>query len=141
MKVRPQAIFSFAFVIFFIVFVYEAQEWRLQARLYPWAIGVPMLILAIIQVILDLKGVERKQKDDAAPMDFQFSQEIDPALARKRTFNMFGWLLGLMVWLIASPLVVPAMFSHPRMPGASARSMRSTRWQGVIVTTAGQTVE
>ncbi|MGE5816673.1 MAG: hypothetical protein ACM37Z_01530, partial [Deltaproteobacteria bacterium] len=70
MKVRPQAIFSFAFVIFFIVFVYEAESWRLQARLYPWAIGIPMLILAIIQVILDLKGVERKQKDDAAPMDF-----------------------------------------------------------------------
>ena len=42
MKVRPQAIFSFILVIFFIVFVYQAQDWRLQARLYPWAIGIPM---------------------------------------------------------------------------------------------------
>jgi hypothetical protein len=42
LKVRPQAIFSFIFLIFFIVFVYQAQDWRLQARLYPWAIGIPM---------------------------------------------------------------------------------------------------
>ena len=80
MKVRPQAIFSFVFLIFFIVFVYQAQDWRLQARLYPWAIGIPMIILAIIQFILDLKGVERKQKDEAPVMDYQFSQTVEPKL-------------------------------------------------------------
>ena len=75
MKVRPQAIFSIIFLIFFIVFVYLAQDWRLQARLYPWAIGIPMIIFALIQVILDLKGIERKQSD-ATPMDFQFTQTV-----------------------------------------------------------------
>ena len=71
MKVRPQAIFSFVFLIFFIVFAYQAKDWRLQARLYPWVIGIPMVILALVQVILDLKGVEPKKQDDAAPVDFQ----------------------------------------------------------------------
>ena len=114
MKVRPQAIFSLAFAIFFIIFVYEAQEWRLQARLYPWAIGIPMLILAIIQVILDVRGVERKQKD-AAPVDFQFAQAIDPDLARKRTFNIFGWLFGFFIgiWLLGFSITIPLMvFSY-----------------------------
>ncbi|HEX2261768.1 MAG TPA: hypothetical protein VHJ56_09030, partial [Candidatus Binatia bacterium] len=96
MKIRPAAIFSFCALIFFIVFVYYAQEWRLQARLYPYAIGIPMVILAIIQVILDLKGVVRKQTD-AAPVDFQFTQNIDPALAKKRTINIFAWILGFFV--------------------------------------------
>src|ERR671919_190147 len=82
-KIRPQAIFSFCALIFFIVFVYEAQEWRLQARLYPWAIGIPMIILAIAQV-LDLKGVKAKQSSDGTPMDFQFTQGVDPALARRQ---------------------------------------------------------
>jgi hypothetical protein len=111
LKVRPQAIFSFVFVIFFLVFVYEAQGWRLQARLYPWAIGLPMLLLAIIQVILDLKGVERKHKDDATPMDFQFNQEIDPALGRKRTFNIFGWFVGFFIgiWLLGFSITIPLM--------------------------------
>ncbi len=39
----------------------------MQARLYPWAIGIPMVIFALIQVILDLKGVKAKQPDDGAP--------------------------------------------------------------------------
>jgi hypothetical protein len=111
LKVRPQAIFSFFFVIFFIVFVYQALEWRMQARLYPMAIGIPMLILAIIQLILDLRGIERKQKDDATPMDFQFAQQIDPALARKRTFNIFGWFLGffIAIWLLGFTITIPLM--------------------------------
>jgi hypothetical protein len=111
LKVRPQAIFSLVFVIFFIVFVYEAQGWRMQARLYPWAIGIPMLILAIIQVILDFKGVERKQKDDVATVDFQFAQAVDPVLARKRTFNIFGWLFGFFIgiWLLGFNITIPLM--------------------------------
>lgn len=110
MKVRPQVIFSLCFVIFFTIFVYQAQGWRMQARLYPWAIGIPMLILAIIQVILDLKGVERKQQD-AAPVDFQFAQSIDPALARKRTLNIFGWLFGFFVgiWLLGFTITIPLL--------------------------------
>jgi hypothetical protein len=111
LKVRPQAIFSLVFVIFFIIFVYEAQGWRPQARLYPWAIGIPMLVLAIIQLILDLKGVERKQKNDAAPVDFQFAQAIDPVLARRRTFNIFGWLFGFFIgiWLLGFTITIPLM--------------------------------
>jgi hypothetical protein len=87
-------------LIFFIVFVYQAQEWRLQARLYPWAIGIPMIILAIIQVILDLKGVRAKQPSDGAPVDFQFSTDVDPALARRRTINIFAWILGFFVGIV-----------------------------------------
>ena len=65
MKIRPAALFSICAFIFFCVFVYMAQDWRMQARLYPWAIGIPMLVLAIVQVILDLKGVTAKQSADA----------------------------------------------------------------------------
>jgi hypothetical protein len=115
LKVRPQAIFSFLLVIFFIVFVYQAQDWRLQARLYPWAIGIPMLILAILQFVLDLKGVERKQTDEAPVMDYQFSQTVEPKLARRRAIIMFCWLLGffLGIWLLGFSITIPLMvFSY-----------------------------
>ena len=90
MKIRPAAIFSFCALIFFCVFVYQAHDWRMQARLYPFAIGIPMIILAIIQVIFDLKGVESKAQD-AAPVDFQMSQTVAPDVAFKRTVNIFSW--------------------------------------------------
>ena len=52
LKITPAALFSFAALIFFCVFVYLAQEWRLQARLYPWAIGGPMVVLALVAGVL-----------------------------------------------------------------------------------------
>ena len=102
------------------MFVYLAQDWRMQARLYPWVIGIPMAILAVIQVILDLKGVQAKQSSDATPMDFQFTKDIEPALAKKRTIVMFSWLLGflLSVWLLGFPIAIPLMmFTYLKFQG------------------------
>jgi Tripartite tricarboxylate transporter TctB family len=131
LKLRPQAIFSLIWLIFFIVWVYLAQDWRLQARLYPYAIGIPMVILAIIQVILDLKGVERKQVD-AAPVDFQFAQNIDPALARRRTINIFSWIFGffLGIWLLGFVITIPLLvFSYLKLYSGE-------RWGLSIILTA-----
>ena len=106
MKLRPAALFSLVVLIFFCVFVYEAQEWRMQARLYPFAIGIPMLIFAIVQFILDLKGVKAKESSDGAPMDFQFSaqKEMDPALVKHRTIVMFSWMFGFLLRHLAGRL-------------------------------------
>jgi hypothetical protein len=111
LKLRGPALFSLCALIFFIVFVYHAQDWRLQARLYPWAIGIPMLILAFVQVILDLKGYKAKETSDGAPVDFQFTQTIDPVTARKRALTMFGWLLGffVLIWLLGFEYGIPLM--------------------------------
>lgn len=111
MKIRPAAIFSFCALIFFCVFVYQAQDWRMQARLYPWAIGIPMLILAIVQFILDLKGVKAKETSDGAPVDFQFQQTVEPELARKRTLVMFAWFLGFfaLIYLVGFSIAIPLM--------------------------------
>jgi uncharacterized membrane protein YfcA len=95
----------------------------MQARLYPWAVGIPMLILAAIQVILDLKGVKSKQSSDGAPptpMDFQFTQDVEPAIAKKRAITMFGWLLGFFVavLLVGFSIAIPLMmFSYMKFQG------------------------
>ena len=112
MKIKPAALFSLVVLIFFCVFVYEAKDWRMQARLYPWAIGIPMVICAIIQVILDLKGVKAKQSSDGAPMDFQFQQtDVSPEDVRKRTITMFSWMFGFfaMIWLVGYVIAIPLM--------------------------------
>jgi len=113
LKLRPQAIFSLVILVFFCVFVYEAKEWRMQARLYPFAIGIPMLIFAVVQFILDLKGVKAKQSSDGAPMDFQFTgqKDMDPALVKKRTIVMFSWMFGFfaMIWLVGYVVAIPLM--------------------------------
>jgi putative tricarboxylic transport membrane protein len=122
LKIRPAALFSFCALVFFCVFVYQAQDWRMQARLYPWAIGIPMLFLAIVQVIMDLRGVKAKESSDGppTPMDFQFTQEIEPALAKRRAITMFAWLLGFFVAIVflGFNLAIPLMmFTYMRFQG------------------------
>jgi hypothetical protein len=109
MKIRSQAVLGAILVVFFAVFVYQARDWRLQARLYPWAIGIPMLILAVVQVVLDLKGIGPKKSANDAPVDVQFAARTDPVLARRRTINIFSWILGYVfsIWLIGFAYSVP----------------------------------
>ena len=79
-----------------------------------------MLILAIVQVILDLKGVKAKQSSDATPMDYQFSQVTDPVIARKRTITMFSWLVGFFfgIWLLGFPIAIALMmFTYLKFQG------------------------
>ena len=88
----------------------------MQARLYPWAIGFPMVVLALIQVILDLRGYKATQTSDSAPVDFQFTtKDIDPLTARKRAITMFSWLFGFLflIWLVGFKIGIPVMvFSY-----------------------------
>ena len=109
MKLRPQAVLSIVIAVFFIVFAYQAKDWKLQARLYPWAIGLPMLILAVIQVVLDLKGIGAKQTASDAPVDVQLAERTDPLLARRRTSNIFSWVSGYLiaVWRLGFSSCVP----------------------------------
>jgi heme/copper-type cytochrome/quinol oxidase subunit 4 len=109
MKFKPQLVLSILLVVFFSIFVYTAKDWRMQARLYPWAIGIPMLILALIQVVLDLRGFEPAKKHDDAPVDVQFAARADPVVARRRTLNIYSWIVGyiIAIWLIGFSYSVP----------------------------------
>lgn len=110
MKFKPQTIFSLGVFIFFVVFVYQAWEWRLQARLYPWAIGIPMLALALMHIIWELKGGKKPSiPTSGAPVDFSFTKGIDPVLARRRAINIFSWIFGFFagIWLFGFDIAIP----------------------------------
>lgn len=111
MKIKLPIIFSLIVILFFAYFLYEARTWRLQARLYPLVIGIPALILGVMQLAFDIFGVGEKKDDTAAPVDYQFTQPVDPVLARRRTINIFSWIFGfvILIWLIGFAYAVPTM--------------------------------
>ena len=108
-KIKVQVILSIILVVYFALFVYTAKDWRLQARLYPWAIGIPMFVLALVQVVLDLRGIGPKKSRSDAPVDVQFAERTDPVVARRRTINIFSWIAGyiLAIWLFGFSYSVP----------------------------------
>jgi len=62
-----------------------------------------------------LRGYKAKETSDGAPVDFQFTKDIDPALAKKRAIVMFTWFFGFLlgIWLLGFPIsIVIMMFSY-----------------------------
>ena len=105
--------FSFLVLIFFGYWVWEAWEWRLQARLYPWAIGFPMILLAVINIVQEFRGPKEEGEGAPAntPADFQLTQTVDWDVAVKRTSNILSWIVGFMagIWLLGFSITVAGM--------------------------------
>lgn len=111
MRLTPRTAFSFLVLVFFVYLVWEAGEWRLQARLYPWAIGIPMILLAVINIVQEIRGPKEGAVSDNTPVDFQLTQTVDRAVAVKRTANALIWIVGFMVgiWVLGFSITVAGM--------------------------------
>ena len=112
MRFTGRAIFSGVLVLFFSFFVWRAKDWPGVVRLFPWAIGFPMLFVSIVLLVGELRGTPEPKPADQGPMDFRFTLGLDGALVRKRTLTTFAWIFATLaaIWLfgflIAVPLIV-----------------------------------
>ncbi len=113
MRLTARNGFSILVLVFFCYLVWEAGEWRLQARLYPWAIGIPMIFLALLNIVQELRGPREKEEDAAknTPADFQFTQPMDMSVAVQRTITILSWIVGFLagIWLVGFSITVAAM--------------------------------
>ncbi len=86
----------------------------MQARLYPWAIGIPMIFLAILNIVQEILGPGKAEDEGASsnmPSDFQFTQPLDMAVAVQRTIIILSWIVGFLagIWLVGFSITVAAM--------------------------------
>lgn len=87
--------------------LYASQSWPFRTALFPRAIAVPILFLALIEFALSVWSAEREAGGQA--VDFEFTDSVEPALARKRTIAISIWTVGFLVLilLVGFPLAVP----------------------------------
>jgi hypothetical protein len=81
-------------------------------------IALPILFLALIELALSIWGSEREREGHA--MDFQLTDTVEPALARKRTIAIIIWTLGFLalIVLVGFPLAVPIfVFAYLKIAG------------------------
>lgn len=110
--------FSLSLVVLFAWTLFQAQNFRSQARLFPLIIGIVGLALALLQLGLELRrrdmstaaspAGEARDGGGALPLGEQ-QEPMSPELRRRRTAIILGWILGftLTVWLLGFPLAVP----------------------------------
>ena len=87
--------------------IYTASHWSFKTGLFPLAIAVPLMFLAVLHFALDLFG--KPEAPAERVIDAEFSNEVSPAEARRRALVTFSWiaLFVALVYLVGFPLAVP----------------------------------
>ncbi|MEK7334326.1 MAG: tripartite tricarboxylate transporter permease, partial [Candidatus Binatota bacterium] len=100
-------LFSASIVVLLGLALWQSRNFGYRAGLFPWAIGFPVLALAIVQLGKELLGFEKKPR--AAEFGLEVGPEISPELAYRRTLAILGWTIGFFVgiWLLGFSLAVP----------------------------------
>ena len=113
MRISARAFFSFFLAAVAAFAVLSASSWPFKAALFPLAMGIPLVVLALVQLILDLRG--KAEAADGPAMDLAPSADVALGLARRRTIAIFAWMAAfiVVVLLVGFPMAVPLfMFSY-----------------------------
>jgi len=120
MRYSGRALFSLFLVGVGMFAVASAWRWPLKAALFPLAIGIPLVVLAGVQLVLDLRG--RGAPAAGPAVDLHFGDDVPDAVARWRAATLFAWIVGfvVLVWLVGFPVAVPVfMVSYLSLQSAT----------------------
>lgn len=83
--------------------VWEARGWDLRARLFPWVVGYPLLVLLGVQLGLTVRAglIHAAAGAEARPHEVAYAPG-----ARKRAASILLWLLlfALLLWQLGFPI-------------------------------------
>ncbi|MCX8022070.1 MAG: tripartite tricarboxylate transporter permease [Syntrophorhabdaceae bacterium] len=103
------AAFSLFIIIVFAWALWYSRKFTFTARFFPMVIGIPVLIFAIIQFILDLTGKGKKVVEEVPGGEHEFEAKLPQDVVNRRTAGVFAWTFGwfLGIWLFGFNLGAP----------------------------------
>jgi putative tricarboxylic transport membrane protein len=113
LKLTLQAWMSLGVMIASAYTVITALKWPSQSALFPLSLGIVIFFMALTVFILEQLGSRKEDHGgDGSPVDFKLSHSENQALANKRTFEIFLWIVGfpLLILLVGFPLSIPIYF-------------------------------
>ena len=113
--------------------LYASLHWPYRTALFPRVIGMPLLVLAMVEMLLTLLGPEKQREGHA--VDFELTRDVDPKVALWRTVAIFSWIFGFLalILLVGFPLGVPLfVFLYLKVAGEEgwllALSLTALSW-------------
>jgi putative tricarboxylic transport membrane protein len=97
-RLDGRSAFSLAVVLLFLWALWQSRRFGVRAGLFPWAVTVPALCLAIAQLARDLtRGGEDREIE---PGDS--ATGLSPAVVKRRTLEIAAWIVGMLaaIWLV-----------------------------------------
>ena len=110
MRFQPRMLFTLAVIVFAGYAVYTSGDWPLGAKLFPRFVGIPVLILSLIQLVIDayesIRPGGAQQKDTG---DLQVDLSMERSVLVKRGGGFLLWLLGLFfgIWIFGFFITIP----------------------------------
>ena len=106
LRFGPATLFTVVIVIALAAALLESRNFGFRAGLFPWVIGIPTLVLSLVQLVKDLKGYERPR---GAAVGWEKPVDIPPELKKQRTIAIAAWTIGffLAIWLLGFRYAVP----------------------------------
>lgn len=98
MRRSPEFLLALAVALLAAWALIETRSWSIQTALYPRVVAAPLLVLALMETFLSLKG--EAPAEAAQTMDFTLSTSITPGLAQRRTVSAFAWLVGFLAIVV-----------------------------------------
>jgi hypothetical protein len=110
LRFQPRSILTVCFIAVFSYVVISSSEMPLQAKLYPWTIGIIALVLLSYQLIREVLP-PAKTETDKTGVDIDFTEEESSQLGRRRALELFAWMYGFagLLWLIGFYTAIPMM--------------------------------
>ena len=95
-------LFTLTIVVVLGAALWQSMDFGFRAGLFPWAIGIPVLALALLLLTLQVAGKDRLP--DSGLM--QAAPEIPSGVAARRTAGIMGWIAGYLaaIWLLGFTL-------------------------------------
>ena len=93
--------FSVVIVAVLAAALWESRDFGFRAGLFPWAIGIPALVLSVILLVVQCMGRDRRPEHAATEPD-----SIPPDEMARRTGGILGWIVGYLaaIWLLGFTL-------------------------------------
>jgi len=100
------SVFSLAVAVIFACALWQSRKFHFTARFFPWVLGFPVFVLAVIQFLMDLTGRRDKSEDRRTTGT---EMELSKQVVNNRTAGVFGWIFGWFaaIWLFGFTIGAP----------------------------------
>jgi hypothetical protein len=131
-KLDPSFWLSLFFVGVIAVWVVTAAGLNWDTRLFPWAIGIPALALALRQLLADWRGTRAKseqgeQEPYPGVLDIAVDRSISPEVMFRHTVRTAYWIVTFAcgIWFLGFLISIPLfiffyLISEAKAPKLSA---------------------
>ncbi|MDI7261166.1 MAG: tripartite tricarboxylate transporter TctB family protein [Thermodesulfobacteriota bacterium] len=108
MRVSGKTIMSLVVVIIAGWAVIDSLKWPFKTAFFPMAIGIPVIIMGIIDLFFNFMGKEAehaKMPIDSIPLP----KKLDPTIGTRRAISISLWIFGffLMVIFLGFSVAIP----------------------------------